>query len=126
MSAPSPADVAGVLSGGFQNLYNAAWGRGTRPLVDANLANAIADAWDHWRSERNGAALLPERVERYRALFEALRKRMATAGKPIPALKDMGAAFTPLADFGREIAKGVAVGGILYLLSRWATRREGE
>lgn len=123
MSTPSPADVVGVLSKGFQDLYNAAWGRGVLPLVEPSLANAIADAWEQWRAERAGAALAPIRVERYRQLFEALRARMAKAGKPIAPLYDLGSA---LGGFTKEVVKGAAVAGILYLIAKWANRGNGE
>lgn len=122
MSDTGPADVVGVLSKGFQNLYNAAWGRGTKPLVERKLADDIAITWEQWRSERDGAALNPPRVERYRALFESLRARMAKAGKPIAPLYDLGSA---LGGFAKEVGKGVAVAGILYLIGKWASRRNG-
>lgn len=123
MSTTGPADVVGVLSTGFQNLYNAAWGRGTRPLVEPSLANAIADAWEQWRAERDLAAIAPTRVERYRVLFESLRRRMAQAGKPIAPLYDVASA---LGGFAKEVGKGVAVAGILYLIAKWANRGNGE
>ncbi len=123
MSTTGPADVVGVLSKGFQNLYNAAWGRGVKPLVDPALANAIADAWEQWRSERDLAAIAPARVERYRLLFESLRSRMAKAGKPIAPLYDLGAA---LGGFAKEVGKGIAVAGALYLIAKWASRGTGE
>jgi len=71
------------LAGAWNGLRNAAWGRGTTPLVSSTLADRIGDEYDKFRAwyETQGSVedWIPsltanEWVERYRVLWELLKK----------------------------------------------------
>lgn len=78
----------GELSAAWNELRNAAWGRGTQPLVDAKLADQIGAGYEAWRAyyEESGftdefapSIAASEWVDRYRMLAA----KMAEAGHPL-------------------------------------------
>jgi hypothetical protein len=71
------------LSSAWNGLRNAAWGRGTTPLVSRALADRIGSEWDRFRAwyETQGSiedwvpsVTANQWVERYRTLWDQLKK----------------------------------------------------
>ena len=122
------------LSKAWNELRNAALGRGVSPNVSPALAARVAREWEGWRKAhltpgfKVAAPTFTYRwTKRYRSLLRAVHKEGAAKKIDLPfktPMEELGDSFT---NFGRNIAITAGVVGGVYViiaLSR-GTRRNG-
>lgn len=124
------------LSTAWNDLRNAALGRGTAPLVSAPLALAVGRAWEGWRAYYDGLGVSaaevptlssPEWIDRYRELAERVTAERGTAHfRAAPGIAEptfIEQAGTLVRALGLAAAAGIALGTIA-LVAQW--RRGGR
>ena len=108
--------TVGELSALWNDLRNAALGRGVKPLVSAPLAARIGSEWDAWRAyyEQQAGPLqdldLPtstlegDWVDRYRALADAVGKEgIYVKGLPLDPIEKTVAPVKAAAQAGLDV-----------------------
>lgn len=117
------------LSTAWNNLRNAALGRGVTPIVSPELAIEVGTQYEAWRAylaDKSAAAWIPlsptsfvedEWVQRYRALVAKVQAENVTVPDVLPptlAEKAKGQAK----DIGKQVAiavaSGLVVAGVMY------------
>lgn len=121
------------LNAQWNELRNAALGRGVTPLVTPELAKEVADQWDSWRvlrSSRFTAGQLNEWVLRYNDLRERVDNELKARGEkstlrvapPAQGVIDM--VEETLAPVGRHAAATIGIGiGVAVLAMVFSQRR---
>jgi hypothetical protein len=116
-----------ALNENFNQLRNAAFGRGAVPLVPAAVAATVQATVDAWRVRRAAAIAAPWPTEEYgqwSGRANALREAISNAGGTPPA------AFTPPASLLERVehvaaltGEGLAIVAVLALALSFAWRR---
>lgn len=108
-----------TLSNRVNELYAAAWGRGLTPLIDADVANQVADFQTKFLAWRNALGLLAvlnvsadtvAQFDTWEANYNALRSKLPPDKQPA------GIADNTLVDWGPILKWGaIAIGGVALL-----------